>query len=1262
MYRQKVVALAAAVSFLLPGSLMAAHAVKVDSGKWTLIGATGVFTTTSTTGGTNDVPDMSGTQALIDIAESDNNITWDANASLTDFNTVAVSPATAQGITEVTYVNDGTTLGLPFHSIVGIRAMAGYGTLEKAAVAFARPDWGKDYGSPMRTMYVRSPYSTGLPDVMIVYQASGMEGRTFKITFKNDQAEDWDFIGDYADNDPVYQGTFDHTRTYDNPARLSDGLTRLTETATGGSSNSTYYPMITEAFDMNISDNIADMSELNITNFQAVDGNLTVYKYNAQGGLWQIGEVRNATGPTGVVGGVTNLGATASSAVNRTTLENLLATTSTLTNFEAGYGYWTKFDRDTGSAYTPAADAQAGFLLNAGMNSAASYADVLEPGWNLLAFNDSTLRYATSGFVIDDAIAGDINVSGPYYERTEATVIPATPTAADCLAFNTAVVASNANVNNHNSIDVRCYWAVDAAGGEFAVLVSDKQFFVGLATPADAALITNLSGSKTFSTSDLRDLDVSGTPEYLLSTYGDYAAAVEYNTDLAELGTIAGVDVGAIEISLPAFAHDTPYSVTFDGTDADANASTVSHSALFNTFVSTNGYGTAPRGRILSLDVDGDTGHESLLVASNNRFYLRDATYVRKFNVEDVNGSQLALGYDSTFVQTAVNGLNWSETNSTVEDRDCSVLSTAIATASTNNVLAYCLQDANTSMMFVSASKLNYDVREMNTSVSFLTDSHLTGSEANATVYGAARSVYQASVLATAGQTGGFNSPSATVGNLTYTAVWAEDFPNNGPLYYVTGNGYKPEMIITAVTNDNSNVISWKALDVTRDPAEWFDNANDFELFWTEKERGYWVYLETGYTNPVSVSGTAPSGYVVNKHFNNELDASGVGSVFNWFDGSLDATVDGLVRSGYTSGESYTVNANVAGASIPMMTDGAIFSGTQSTFTTYLSDFEVSAFRPTGLLEANVTASDGLGGRGTDGAIITYAKPTTPAVTFSGNSDVSIVSDTYADRVLIFDGNITDLNPSPIASVMLTDGSAAESLTSISGITYPAATTAPVGDNDVPVYADALGTILKDLRFIASTGAADTGATYASGRSVYSDMKQLIYAPLYSDTARLTIVNGNEGMATTTPWLYDGSNGNDGQLATRNYGVQLHVASGATNKISVFFEPVDETLGSTVPNHFNFDVCPQPTSAGACSNPATVTTGVIGYENGYEGKPFYVYVENTTGTGKLWYGVFPDKDNYAGTKLVLRTDDAITQTAPVDAAGAVVSPVPVVTP
>jgi hypothetical protein len=1273
MKRQRLAALFAALSLMLPIGALANHYVKITPDQWHLIGITGYYSIGGRDGTAGTSPDLGGLNlAIIDDADLWDNISWDMNESLNDPN--IIKPDTSVHFTSGSVpdnVNDWALdsnftarIGLPYHSILGLRALKLDGSLEKAVIAISRPSEpvftkGKQYQSPIRVMRVKSPLAGSEPDVVIFYQAS-LENHGFRISFKSSRSDQWDFANsNAAARDKVYEGNFSRAYTYLNPASVGRGLTVITETAGTGGTAGGALRSIANTVDMNITDNNVTLNTESAQKiFQALEGNLTAYHYNTQEGVWAVATVRDAvSGKTGFQS-IPRLNETGTGGGN--TVDTKVK--GDFTAWTKGFGYWVRLWAD--KEWKPG-------ILASGNVQSTDY--VLHEGWNQLAFNDSRLRYTSSGFFIP-ADAGGVSVVSPFGD----TVIPltvgtGTVNVTSCLNFNDAAsrylkdTETSGTNGKINRLDVRCYVTDDAATG--VVLLSDKPFYI---IPNDANGIQSLAGYP-YDPAELLDINGTGSANAYKTRLGEFALALshtkDYNSTAGSIfdhtisfGVPAWLNANAIEH----FGGSEPYG-KLNGRDFESVKSG------FTSYFSTEIPSAYKAVRSINLSPGNDlnaTDGNLTLLAADVRFYVNDASYVRKFDLytgEDRNGSRINVKMSSS--DHASDDLNHTKT-------DCAnSIYAGVSKINGFGVDFYfnCLLDTNETGVFLSnasidPSAITFDVKETVANKNMFTDALVSSSEKNDTVYGAISKVYQISGLvglATTIDSGGGTatgydqgSVRAVTHNLTDTPIWAEDFPNDGPIYAITANGYKPEMFITAVTAGYEDLdtlrngeISWKALDITRDPKDWFNNAESFELFWAEKERGYWVYLGApgSFTNEVNVSNVIANTPVVTKHFNDKV--AGVGNeyaVFNWYDGSISATIKGLVRPGYTSGESYDVTAIVGGIDIPMATAGALIQSLAANFAVHLIDFEVDGFSAgTTPKEALVIAVDGLGGSSSADGIVNYVKPATPNYE-QNDSNLTITSNQFAKYAVVYDAaTLTDEDINKVGGGAFQDVGGINTATvdlSAAAVNYPgrvkqADLNETITAHKVPDLTKVEGSgVVASLRIIAATEDPD-GTNGAA--SVFSNARGFEYLPAYAGTAHIYVKNDDN---ETKPFIFYGDAKkyeNDGN-ASMSFGVALRSKSG--HSLTLVFKPLEKNdLSVGTPQHADL------------SGGNLLPGAQIQWIPAYDGQVFYVYDHLNS---KWYYGIFPSTTTSdgivdwadGGYNLALQPLNSIKQTLAPDPA------------
>jgi hypothetical protein len=1339
-----VLTLAGAVTLGVTTASASNFGVGVQDHKWQLIGVPGYHQnqTSTTTGGAAATAsqcdstdylacmDFSGTTtaagvlqdfALIDILEASNpnRITWDSNSSPGnkdvggDYNgyvpgsgnKLFTDNGTSSGDSVVSLENNGSTYGLQYHSIVGLQVMTSTaGTLKKAAIVFDYNNTKnyKDYSSAMKTMYIKSQYAggtTAAPDLKVIYQAT-MEGQSFKVQFSESTTVDpttstspFEYNAN-SRKDFIYQGTFGDVYTYDDASTTSNGgLVQVQDPSASSSSTSyayTDFKTIKQIFDMNLSNNAGGYMDPTVAGagVEMLEGNLTVYGYDNTDTVdsWK------------------------AAWYYRTSQSQVVTDpNSEFSDFEAGKGYWVKFDSHNAALnapdYTGTKKSIPGFLVGNAVSGNTAQSDVytssiIQPGWNLLSFDNGTLRYSTTGLGVKTGTAFNVITSGGAQKIT----VGAGTALVQCATFNGAIEAINDSnttgvASGINKLNLRCYPAVsateDGANGsttDYALIIGDDTFTVEMLIAAytNQNVVMTMAGSG-YSAVDANVSYVNSLPAvnetnpthyWFNSRFGEYALAVDLPQDS---GTASGaLTKYKMKLSLPTFetTAGSVATVSWDvfGTitdpaqkggwlnDAQNQLDAIEASAsnnVYGTDLNTSGAPTLHAWLIsASGTYTGADANETLLVAMNKRFYLRDNTFIRTFDSytdfinNDTTTNVKVVGGGKSDTQT-VPVLHFNSKNVL----DCATLLAGAALANTG-VQAICpmaAAETNSTLMFVSNDTVNYDAQEVldtNDTFKDITAAAAFAKDANDTVYGAGIAVYTASKLTTAATNGGslYATPTAYRTNLTYAPIWAEDFPNNGPLYYITSiaNGnpnYRPEIFLTAITAGSSTAasvssseISWKAVDVTRDPKEWFNEANNFDLFKTDAGKGYWVYVTDEFDPTLAtdvVDGSEAYSLTGYHHFNNKFQ-QGYATTFNHADGELSAQVAGLFRSGtnygyYTSGGSANVVATIGGTPVAMLTDTAVGTGS-TTFSTPLNSFETPSFtESSAAITGVVSAVDGVGGRDTGATLsLPFTKPSQPVLTSNGSS-ISIAS-ANAASVYVFKDNIDDTD---YTNQLLFEGTAVDDGTGTGVATWDTATDTnflskfpfptALAPEDAPVSPDVWYSALtsaqqaatSDVRFVAATNESQYVGTTTP--VFLSDQIQYAFAPVYAQTEVLSATGLD--VEDQDPYSFASAT----QL-TGNKGVTLKsiVSNGG---VTISYPPSQAATSETA-----------TLNTITIGSSATDSFALLRYSGSYVGK--YFFVNRTTSAGStMYWGIFPQTSmTTSGTVFVLKEISGSQQT------------------
>lgn len=1317
--------------FSITTAFGANRAIPVQEGKWQLIGINGYHqnrneNTTGGSGGGGAAGSCSGT-ACMDIASEDIalvsikgavNFTYDANTTGDHKDPNGVFTATppagyvpiftlngeAGGSPAMLIENDGSILGSEAHSILGIQALDHDDTRLKMvaiAIAYDKDDavYRKHYTSSLKRMYIKSDQTTSSskPDVAILYQST-LEGKEFKIMFSAGTS----FIHTATNQrDNIYVGKFSQKATFSNPLTIEKGLEKVAEPSgsSGSGPQTTYdyadYRSIANVFDMNLTNNPTGFFNPLSIGVEPLEGNLTVYEYTR---LTEVPRWRAATlyGKRGA--GVANPQASDGTSIpdvwnDETGKEGQ----DGYSDFTKGMGYWVRFDANGDASVKPNYGASAsatvpGFLAGDSMKPSEYSTDFIKSGWNLLALNDGTIRYTTTGIALkmDGGMPTSINIaSGDEVHYVKTTIAAGADVAAAstaCGVINTAI--SKANDKNTsmlygvNKFNLRCYPVVKDADS-FILLVGDDRF--GVDYPADAygaddsvtGNIFRLSGQDHTAFDQYLTVGATakstpvivpkGTPNArgrIWSRFGDYVMGVKLNEEILSIAAGAHTNFKQMHkftVTIPALDSSSgkePESINFADAWATDQAGAAASSAAISAKVAAvagraGGHGTA------WLKAEDNA---TALIAMDKRFYVSDDVFVRTYDLtdtvryqsEDLNGTS----WQVLIRGNGKEGLLIPTTNAYNNGLFTANFQTPAAGDFQDKVFMQILNtDKNASVAFMSSEFSNYDILEANASkidgticanipgadcysnMDILIDKQVgQTADKNASVYGAITGVHLGTQLTTAAIVSGKAVPGVSTENLTHVPVYVESFPNDGPLYYLSALGLRPEVLMTSTTSvraskeaNASAVISWKAVDTTRDPAQWFDDATGYDLFKTQAGSGYWIYLTEGYNvkDAVKVEDVKfkLTGY---HHFDNKRPSSSnpYSVTFNHADGIAEATIDGLYRTdsegkNYTSGESFNVQAIIGGRGMAMNTENKIGKGAKAKFEVKLNDYEMPGFQeseaPTDL---DVLAADGLGARATkDGEKIPFIKPSAPVVKAEG-SKLTIES-RNAKYLFVFENNISDVSyPAQIKfndKMKVAEGNSTEPASielDMADGTFASTFKFPKGKRDLaPVdlkgVAGVAGVVspVKDLRFVTSTGAKEN-----IGKEVpvfMSNQYHYKFAPLYSGAHILQAV----------PLAVADTFGDEKPYDTvakkqleANKGVAVFAGKGKEGLAVAY--PGSVSKESNIHNaHFANTLY---------VGYGTDNIATIQYTNEYKGQYFFLYDPQNK---QLYYSVFPDLSN-----------------------------------
>ncbi len=359
--------------------------------------------------------------------------------------------------------------------------------------------------------------------------------------------------------------------------------------------------------------------------------------------------------------------------------------------------------------------------------------------------------------------------------------------------------------------------------------------------------------------------------------------------------------------------------------------------------------------------------------------------------------------------------------------------------------------------------------------------------------------------------------------DLQFNSTYAPNYVNNGPLYIMKDAGFNMKAMVTGTADIDDGSINWESIDLTRKPSEWLA-SQDYGLFQTDAEAGYWVYLETNAdANPLSITATTFSP-VYTTHFNVN------GTTYNNVAGQIAVEVAGLPQVGDANyDDSAVVEAIVNGSTIELTKKSTnnVYSGDISSY-----ELPILADSDYGI---NVNIADGLGSNlmnQVSGKTVDMTKPATPVVSVGDGSAVSFTStSTDVAGYYIFNGQIPDYQTSS-ATNKLAELTAAEAgsyaLCSATGMDQ-------LTDALSSTHSSGNGTTDGDA-YILNVIAVDGTGKLGGGNA--SDVVTQDYIPMLKNAVKLSDTNNGESDATILGTEYGADCAETGPQ-TENYGMAI---------------------------------------------------------------------------------------------------------------------------
>jgi hypothetical protein len=358
--------------------------------------------------------------------------------------------------------------------------------------------------------------------------------------------------------------------------------------------------------------------------------------------------------------------------------------------------------------------------------------------------------------------------------------------------------------------------------------------------------------------------------------------------------------------------------------------------------------------------------------------------------------------------------------------------------------------------------------------------------------------------------------------DLKFNAVYTPNYVLSGPLYTIQKAGYRIEAMVTGTTDLSDGSINWESIDLTRKPSEWLD-SQDYNLFSTDEESGYWVYLTpSAYSNSLTI--TNP---IFRPQYTYHFNANG--TTYNHLSGNIQLEINGIPD--VDTRDSAVITVAAAGSIVELAR-----SASSNVYSGKISSYELLDMSSGFDYDITANIADGLGYNliNTDTTLkIDYKKPLKPTIDL-GDGTSLILSSESSDTAgfYIFKGQIPEKGA-------LTSADFVDQLSLTEASAYPICQKMDkLTAWDSPAY---------NLNIIAVDGTGIFGGGNAS------DVETSIYVPMLKNSVKLIDVNNGESDSTELGTIY----GSDCALTgaqTEDYGISL-TSETDLQTVKVAYEP-----------------------------------------------------------------------------------------------------------
>jgi hypothetical protein len=1092
---------------------------------------------------------------------------------------------------------------------------------------------GRNYSStaPTRYMYI-SADGNSTTNIKIGYQAH-YEGETFEFIIKKVDG-----------TTGAYEGTFNSGYSSSDPY----GSSTKPLTVKGSSSDKRYLGILT-TLDMNLSNNPGKPDQ---------NGSINGYSYTLTSGGGNREELNTTEGDYLRVW-------RRDSTNNYWESFHSNGSNNDFDTFVPGGAYWVKLhdaNRETNST---------GFLFGDGEINSTTFTvttelgsdkntslfsghSLLNSGWNMLSFGDSMIRNSGTGLLVDcngSASSETFRVAdGTGREELTVTLSGGTPVEV-AKSINSAVYDNIIEGNVSRSFNLRAFTVGTTDHTCRVALISTKRFRVYDGSGDSFGAVTTLGGDNPYDLTTnsyiaVSDLATTG----IRSRFGEYALVVSPNGngygDTNDPIDSASVNKGKIEISQnPVIDSTSGTAVSLAVADINSSMSTPISTIEGISYID----------KVSLLDVDLNENNDSLLIVSKTGpFYVRDHTFSRAYYVDEGHSTGYSVSVDDG------NGTITEEALGTTPITASSIATEINANGTVNS---YAKAVSNGSYLYLvtdTADHRRFDLKDSPTRDIF---KPVTSSDSRN--LGAITSVYSLYNLGTAdiNSSGEYTSIDKLTSDLTYIPVRTPDFSSSStsPMALLKSAGYQTIFLLGAVTNSSGS--SWHFVDTTKDIDEWFNEIDDYSLFSTDAEKGYWVYLQS---DSSSMSMTTPTlSKTFSHHFNNDSDNNDSTQNLSVTNSIYTATITVPDVSQSSEAENLDVVATIDGNSYQLQ------SGDGNEYKMEFSSYEIPA-----LSESNhtitVRASDDVGNSAENSTLsIDLEKPANPFVRFIDGKHIVVASsssDVHSFR--IYSGRIEDNSTESNLVTTINSGNYKDfsglsvninystnvevNSTNISRktpyVTFPSNTNATsiLGKSGTPVTQDSYYyytyNICKDIssietlnsgwRMIAIDGDGDLNNSLSSDISMFHDdnNESGFFYNFYKDSSIL-FSKGDNSVIDSSPRLYDSNcEYSEDKNSSENNGVILVSTNSSDTNISVAYKSA----------YGNIDTSNIPTGTTLYFNGSAVAKiqfdkgAYVSSENG--GTTYSLFVDiNNSGIYRTTFDDLNQTDNNGSTYLELNT-------------------------